>query len=99
MRRAHFNQDYRTALIAAGQATHIARILSRATGETHAQPGSENERYVGQLQAAALSEMRKAAFEGNYQIALSTAAQATDNAELLGVLTGEITPDSSREPA
>ena len=90
MRKAHFEQDYRTALIAASQATHIARILRRATGERQVE---SIDPQVRELQRSALTEMRKATFEGNHQIALAAAAQAIDNAELLGVLTGEITPD------
>jgi hypothetical protein len=50
---------------------------------------------LGQLQEiqnTTLSILHKANFDGDYEAALAAAAQATANAQMIGVLTGEIKP-------
>ncbi len=51
-----------------------------------------------EIQSTMLNILRKADFAGDYEAALAAAAQATQNAQLLGVLTGELKPPAPPAP-
>src|SRR5579872_4225879 len=51
-----------------------------------------------EIQNTMLNIMRKANFAGDYEAALAAAAQATANARLIGVLTGELKPGPVEPP-
>ena len=63
------------------------------------QPVSPVVAQLQEVQNTILSILRKADFAGDFEAALAAAAQATANAQLIGVVTGELRPSQPPPPA
>jgi len=62
-------------------------------------PASPVVQQLQEVQNAILSILRKADYAGDFEAALAAAAQATANAQLIGVVTGQLRPVPGAPPA